>query len=72
MLGVDPDYQGKGYASQLLRPMLARADKEGIPCYLETQLGKNVALYEHFGFRVAEQGIIPGSNVMSWAMVRGK
>jgi GNAT superfamily N-acetyltransferase len=69
-LGVDPAYQGKGYSSKLLKPMLARADREGVPCFLETQAEKNVALYEHFGFRVAEEGLIPGSNVRSWAMVR--
>jgi GNAT superfamily N-acetyltransferase len=70
ILGVDPDYQGKHYASRLLKPMLARADREGVPCFLETQLEKNVTLYQHFGFRVAEEGTIPGSNVYSWAMVR--
>ncbi|MGD1118676.1 MAG: GNAT family N-acetyltransferase [Dehalococcoidales bacterium] len=70
LLGVDPVYQGQGYAGKLLKPMLARADRDGLPCFLETQMGKNVGLYEHFGFRVAEAGIIPGSNVKSWAMVR--
>jgi hypothetical protein len=51
--------------------MFAHADKEGVPCFLETQAEKNVALYEHFGFRVVEAGLIPGSNVRSWALVRG-
>jgi len=72
VLGVNPDYQGRGFAGKLLRPMLARADKKGTPCYLETQLEKNVPFYEYFGFRVVEEGTIPGSNVKSWAMVRGK
>jgi ribosomal protein S18 acetylase RimI-like enzyme len=71
LLGVDPAYQGKGYAGALLKPMLARADRERVSCFLETQLEKNVALYEHFGFRVVEEWLIPGSNVKSWAMVRG-
>ena len=71
LLGVDPAYQGQGYSSALLKPMLARAGKEGIPCFLETQAEKNVALYEHFGFRVAEVWVIPGSSIKSWAMVRG-
>jgi GNAT superfamily N-acetyltransferase len=71
LLGVDPAYQGQGYSSALLKPMLARADKEGVPCFLETQAEKNVALYEHFGFRVAEVWVIPGSSIKSWAMVRG-
>jgi GNAT superfamily N-acetyltransferase len=70
MLAVDPDYQGKGFSSRLLRPILARADREGVPCYLDTQLAKNVDIYKHFGFRVAEEGIIPEANVHSWAMVR--
>jgi len=71
MLGVDPNYQGRGYASKLLKPMLARADREGVPCFLETQAEKNVAFYEHFGFRVVEAGIIPGSDMKSWGMLRG-
>lgn len=71
ILGVDPAYQGKGYADRLLKPMLARADREGLPVFLETQEEKNVALYEHFGFTVVEEGMIPGSGVKSWAMVRG-
>jgi len=70
LLGVAPAYQGKGYSSRLLKPMLARADREGLPCFLETQAAKNVTLYEHFGFKAAEEGIIPGSDVHSWAMVR--
>lgn len=70
MLGVDPDYQGKGFSSRLLKPMLARADREGLPVYLETQRDKNVTLYQHFGFKVGEEGNIPGSTLHSWAMVR--
>jgi GNAT superfamily N-acetyltransferase len=70
MLGVDPAYQGKGYSSRLVKPMLARAEREGLPVFLETQLKKNVTLYQHFGFKVVEEGNIPGSNVYSWAMVR--
>ena len=70
ILGVDPQYQGKGFSSRLVKPMLARADREGLPCFLDTQLEKNVSLYQHFGFRVVEEGTIPGSNVKSWAMLR--
>jgi len=70
ILGVEPALQGKGFSRRLLEPMLARADREGLPCFLETQLEKNVPLYQHFGFKVVEEGLIPGSNVYSWAMVR--
>jgi len=70
LLGIDPQYQGKGYASMLLKPMFARLSEEGQPCFLETQAEKNVALYEHLGFRVVEVGAVPGGSVKSWAMLR--
>lgn len=70
MLGVDPAHQGKGYSSLLLRAMFSRIDREGLPCFLLTHDKKNVGIYEHLGFRVVEQGIIPGSDVISWAMLR--
>lgn len=71
MLGVDPVHQGKGYSSLLLRAMFTRIDKECLPCFLETQVEKNVSLYQHLGFQVVEEGVVPGSNVYSWAMLRG-
>jgi GNAT superfamily N-acetyltransferase len=70
LLGVDPDRQGEGYSGRLLRPVFHRLDEEGLPCYLETQAEKNVAIYRHFGFKVVEEGIVPGSQVCSWAMLR--
>lgn len=69
-IGVDPVFQGKGYASELLKPMLARMDMEEIPCYLETQNWENVPLYQYYGFRVVEEGTIPGTDVGHWAMLR--
>lgn len=72
LLGVDPVYQGKGYGSILLRSMFARIDKERLPCYLETTTEKNVSIYQHHGFKVVEEGKIPGSEVTVWAMLRGK
>ncbi|MBN1160757.1 MAG: GNAT family N-acetyltransferase [Dehalococcoidales bacterium] len=72
VLAVDPQFQGQGIASRLLKPMLERIEKDGLPCYLETQAEQNVALYEHLGFRVVEEGTIPGSDIKSWAMLRGK
>ena len=50
--------------------MLDFCDRENIVCYLETNKQSNVGLYEHFGFRLAEQGMVPGSNVMHYAMTR--
>ena len=70
MLGVDPRFQRQGYASRLLRPMLARLDKEKIPCYLETDIPEYVPLYQHFGFDVIDEGQLPSSNNKVWMMLR--
>lgn len=69
-IGVDPRFQGKGYAGKLLKPMLARIDEEGLPCYLETQDEADVRLYERFGFKVIEKSTIPETNLTNWAMLR--
>lgn len=69
-IGVDPAHQGKGYAGRLIRPMLARLDREGLPCYLVTENEKNVALYEHYGFAVVDRSTVPGTSVSNRAMLR--
>jgi len=70
IIGVDPQFQGLGYGGKLLRPMLARIDDEGLPCYLETLDERNVHLYEHFGFKVVDKATIPKTSLNSWAMLR--
>ena len=72
VIGVDPQFQGKGYAGKLLKPMLARIDEEGLSCYLETLDEHNVALYEHFTFKVIDKSTIPGTNLTNWAILREK
>jgi len=70
LIGVAPELQGQGNASKLLRPMLESADARGMPVYLETMDGRNVSLYEHFGFQVVEESAVPDTNLRSWAMAR--
>ena len=70
IIGVDPAYQGQGFASQLIRPMLERIDREHLPCFLETNIEKNVAIYQRFGFGVVSEDEIPGTELMSFAMLR--
>jgi ribosomal protein S18 acetylase RimI-like enzyme len=50
LIGVDPQYQGKGHGSVLLRSVLRQCDKEQIPAYLESSNPANIALYERHGF----------------------
>jgi ribosomal protein S18 acetylase RimI-like enzyme len=72
IVGVDPVCQGKGHGGGLLRPMFARIDREGLPCYLETENEKNLPMYQRYGFRVLEESQIPGTETASWAMLREK
>jgi len=69
-IGVAPKFQGQGFGSRLIKPMLARIDEEQLPCYLDTNTEENVALYEHFGFNVVKRYVIPDSDVINWSMIR--
>ncbi|MCD6577289.1 MAG: GNAT family N-acetyltransferase [Anaerolineaceae bacterium] len=53
LLGVDARFQGMGFASKLVRPVLAHADQNHTDCYLETHSEKNVDLYKYYGFEMA-------------------
>ncbi len=70
VLGVDPPCQRCGVGSQLMQPILARADAEGTSCYLETEKEVNVPFYQRHGFKVMREGKMPRSNVHVWAMLR--
>ena len=70
LLAVDPQHQGKGYASKLLEEMFSRIDEGGLPCYLETGGEKNVSMYQHFGFKVLEEFTEPNTTDKMVAMLR--
>jgi ribosomal protein S18 acetylase RimI-like enzyme len=70
IIGVDPSYQGQGFSSRLLRPVLERIDRERMPCFLETNNEKNVAIYRRFGFEVVSEDKLPGTQVTAFAMLR--
>lgn len=61
-IGVHPERQGRGIGKALLAAFLDVADAQGSPAYLETDVDRNVALYEKFGFKVIEQEDISGVN----------
>ena len=69
-LSVKKDAQGKGIASKLLRPMLEFCDDERMVAYLETNKDSNVGLYQHYGFDLVKEEIIPKTPVTHYAMVR--
>lgn len=70
VLGVHPSQQGKGYGSMLLNALLSKVDAEGLPCYLETFLSRNAAIYGRFGFKLLEERTIPSTPLTLYSMLR--
>jgi len=69
-IGVEPEEQGKGNGGALMQPILARADAEGLPCYLETHVETNVRLYQKHGFEIRCRSDVAGHPIPVWAMLR--
>jgi ribosomal protein S18 acetylase RimI-like enzyme len=69
-IGVDPEHQGKGYASKLLRAMMKKFDEEKVACFLETQVERNVEIYKRYGFTIANKTKIPKTELTHWIMIR--
>jgi ribosomal protein S18 acetylase RimI-like enzyme len=70
LLAADVDRQGQGIGSACMRPVLERADADGIPCYLESSNQRNVPLYERHGFRVTDVVDLPDDGPALWLMWR--
>jgi GNAT superfamily N-acetyltransferase len=70
VLGIDPAYQGKGYGSALLSPILNEAKIKNIPVYLETLQPKNVSFYKHMGFELIREVIEPVSGLKIWTFIK--
>jgi ribosomal protein S18 acetylase RimI-like enzyme len=71
LLGVEPNRQRRGLGGALMRPVLERADKEQVACYLETENQRNVAFYLKQGFDLIVNGEEAGaSGVRFWTFRR--
>jgi GNAT superfamily N-acetyltransferase len=55
ILGVHPNHQGKGLGRKLLRPILRKADADGVSVYLESSNPKNLDFYRKHGFEVIQE-----------------
>jgi hypothetical protein len=64
VIGVLPAYQGQGIGSALVRPVLAEADMEDLPCFVETVQPHNQPLYERHGFRLVYDHVEPPNEGM--------
>jgi len=70
ILGLSPEQQGRQLGQQLIQPILAEADAEGVHTFLETFVARNKSFYQRLGF--AEKAILhePVTNSPYWLMVR--
>lgn len=69
-IGVTPAAQGQGLASALIRPLLAEADARRMPTFVATMTPRNVSLYQHYGFEMAEAHCLPDSGLTIWSFLR--
>ncbi|MBN1815295.1 MAG: GNAT family N-acetyltransferase [Anaerolineae bacterium] len=71
VIGVAPTFQGQGLAGELLRALIEESEQIGVSLYLETETEANVSMYEHFGFAVIKQIVLPVIDLPMWEMTRG-
>jgi GNAT superfamily N-acetyltransferase len=69
IIGVAPQWQGKGLGTALLQPVLERCDREGSPAYLEATTPRSRACYERSGFKTTGEIVLPNGPTM-WQMWR--
>jgi GNAT superfamily N-acetyltransferase len=70
LLGVDPDHQGGGLGSALLRHGLERSDADGRSCYLETFSERTVPFYLRHGFDLVAEDVEPATGIRYWCFRR--
>ena len=71
VLGTDRAHQGKGLGSAVMAPAMARADEEGIGCYLESSKESNIPFYARHGFEVTgTHDLDKGKGPRIWLMWR--
>ncbi len=68
-LGTDPSKQGKGFAGKIVRHQTAIADRQGVPCYLESSKSTNIPVYQALGFHVTGEITLPNGPTV-WPMWR--
>jgi ribosomal protein S18 acetylase RimI-like enzyme len=71
VIGVSPEAQGLGVGKKLMEPAIDLADREQVPCYLETSNPEAVPFYERVGFDIdAKEVELMEGGPTYWLMTR--
>jgi GNAT superfamily N-acetyltransferase len=70
MIGVAPRHQGRGLGAALIRHVLDRCDREGLPAYLEASSARSTQLYERLGFAFTGRTLDLPEGPRMWPMWR--
>jgi hypothetical protein len=55
--------RGKRYSSNLIHPILEKADQMRVEVYTDTVTRSNVTFYEHIGFKCMEERSVAGTGI---------
>jgi ribosomal protein S18 acetylase RimI-like enzyme len=70
VMGVGPEWQGRGLGTALMRPMLDALDADGRAAYLEASTPRSRELYRRNGFEVTGEFDLPSDGPPIWQMWR--
>ncbi|MFK0256719.1 GNAT family N-acetyltransferase [Streptomyces sp. NPDC090445] len=70
MIAVAPGRQGEGLGAGLMRPVLERCDREGVPAYLEASSERSMRLYERLGWEFTGEAVRLPDGPPMWPMWR--
>ncbi|KJY45431.1 MULTISPECIES: GNAT family N-acetyltransferase [unclassified Streptomyces] len=70
MIAVAPGRQGEGLGTELMRPVLERCDREGVPAYLEASSERSKGLYERLGWEFTGEAVQLPQGPLMWPMWR--
>jgi len=69
VLGTEPQAQGRGLGSAVLRRVLEQCDEDGVGAFLESSKERNIDYYARHGFRVVGEVRLPRGPLL-WKMWR--
>jgi ribosomal protein S18 acetylase RimI-like enzyme len=70
MMGVAPEWQGRGLGTALMSPALEGLDADRVPAYLEASSPRSRELYRRNGFEVTGEFNLPSAGPPLWQMWR--